>query len=261
MTGICGLCRCNRDLRDSHLLPAGAYRLARDPSALNPNPVLVSARGAVASSKQITAHFLCADCEQRFSSLGEAYVLTQCARPEGSFRIRETLRGMAPVATDGEVQVFDVGAARAEVQRFLYFAASVLWRAAAPVWPLSSAEKKCIVLGDRYGEAFRVYLLGEAPFPAEARLFVHVWSDDRIDFTSVVPSTYRIDGTYRHKFCIPGITFIAFVGGNASAKFDLGSLNGQEGSFMWICPWREDSLFASFGDLMKAALTKRRRPA
>lgn len=107
------------------------------------------------------------------------------------------------------------------------------------------SPKRCIVLGDKYLEECRRCLPGETAFPSRARLFMHVWSEDRIHFTSTVPVTFRVKGTYRHKFCIPGITFILFVGGKAATAFDAGALNGSSGALTWLCPWdrrSQDSL-------------------
>jgi hypothetical protein len=69
--GRCGLCQEVRALRESHLLPKALYKLARDPSRANPNPVLLAAGRASATSRQIADRFLCDDCEQRFSDRGE----------------------------------------------------------------------------------------------------------------------------------------------------------------------------------------------
>jgi hypothetical protein len=39
--GPCGLCKEVRALRESRLLPKAIYKLARDPSRANPNPVML----------------------------------------------------------------------------------------------------------------------------------------------------------------------------------------------------------------------------
>jgi len=94
--GQCGLCQERRELRESHLLPAALYRLARDPSRTNPNPVTVAGKRTSTTSRQIADHFLCIECEGRFSNGGERYVLAQCARPSGDFKVRELLEKATP---------------------------------------------------------------------------------------------------------------------------------------------------------------------
>src|SRR5262249_56303002 len=96
--GQCGLCQEVRALRESHLLPKALYKLARDPSRANPNPVLLAAGRASATSRQVAQRFLCDDCEQRFSDRGERYVVGQCPRPGGEFRRRPLLEGPKPDA-------------------------------------------------------------------------------------------------------------------------------------------------------------------
>ena len=71
----CGLCQLDRPLVDSHLLPAAAYKLAREPDRQNPNPIVVTPGHAGSSSRQISDEFLCRECEDRFSKRGERYVL------------------------------------------------------------------------------------------------------------------------------------------------------------------------------------------
>src|SRR5262245_63849308 len=78
--GVCALCRRQRELRDSHLLPAAIYKLLRDPQRPNPNPVMVTRKLAGTTSWQVKARLLCDECEQQFSRKGERYVLAQCAR-------------------------------------------------------------------------------------------------------------------------------------------------------------------------------------
>lgn len=257
--GRCGLCLNEAQLRDSHLLPASIYRLSREAASKNPNPVAVTRTGAVATSRQVSAHFLCDACEDRLSRGGETYVVAQCARPDGSFALRSLLMSMRPLMCDSVWSLFDISGTPAKIDQFLYFAASIFWRSSAKAWSSGGPPKKCIVLGQKYLEEFRRYLMGESSFPSRSRLFVHVWNEDTIHFTSSVPATFRVQRTHRHKFCIPGITFILFVGGNTTDNFDEGALNSSSGAFMWLCPWQEDSLFESFGRMVTRAIQARRR--
>ena len=138
MTGICGLCRLNRQLRDSHLLPAATYKLAREAERRNPNPVVVTAEHAGTTSNQVSDYFLCPDCEDRFSRLGERHVMGQCARRGGRFALRERLVATLPLYASDKFTVLQVDTLLgATVNHYLYFAASVFWRAAAKTWTLN----------------------------------------------------------------------------------------------------------------------------
>ena len=97
--GTCGLCRgTNKKLQDSHLYPASSYKQLRDPTAeTGPNPVSITRDKASTTSKQVTSYFLCSECEQRFSDHGERYVLAQCLREDGQFKLRELLEAASPL--------------------------------------------------------------------------------------------------------------------------------------------------------------------
>jgi hypothetical protein len=72
-----------------------------------------------------------------------------------------------------------------------------------------------------------------------------------IGFTTLAPCTARIDGERRHKFCIPGITLILFLGGLVPERHDRGALNSVHGKFMWLSPFADDSLFQGFANVVR----------
>ena len=108
-----------------------------------------------------------------------------------------------------------------------------------------------ISLGDQYQEQFRLYLLGNATFPQNARIVVHVSTEAQTDLLTIVsPCTTRVDGVRRYKFYIPGVLFILFLGQDVQKQFDAQALNGSQRQLMWLCPWQNDSLFAGLMDLV-----------
>jgi hypothetical protein len=242
IVGQCGLCLQPRVLRGSHLLPAALYNFVRDQSGgTDRNPVHVTARKTFTSSKQIKAPFLCDDCEEKFSGNGESYVLKQCNRQDGTFRLGETLQAPSrPVWEQGKYKLYDVAALLGNnTEQYLYFGASVFWRAAARSW----RGVNRINLGD-YQEEFRLYLLGDAKFPVYGRLIVHVSIED--DFTDVIlpPSTGRSKLGRLHRFYIPGIVFTLCLGREVLRnEYNAIALNSSKGKFMLLCPWKEDPLF------------------
>ena len=70
----CVLCRKERPLCDSHLIPASALRLIRARQERNPNPVNVSDTGHYTTSKPYKDYLLCEDCEKRFAARGEKWM-------------------------------------------------------------------------------------------------------------------------------------------------------------------------------------------
>src|SRR5262249_32091502 len=144
-------------------------------------------------------YFLCGDCESRFSRSGEHYVLSQCARWQG-FKLQSLLKSSVPIAMDEECMLYDASVVlSSKVDQYLYFAASVFWRAAARSWTLNGREIERLSIEDRYEEDLRQYLLKQAPFPNNGRIFLQVWGDKQIDFTTIPPCSYQMDGFIRYK--------------------------------------------------------------
>lgn len=211
----------------------------------------------VTSSKQISSPFLCADCELRFSANGENYVVTRCAKRNGSLELRELLQGASPLFADdmNQTAIYDVQQLLGtKVDHFLYFAASVFWRASAHRWKMGGEQIDQISLGAKYQKEFRSYLLGQADFPQNARVHIYVSNETRIPPTLItVPTTARLDSVHRHKFCIPGVLFILFLGSDVSKKADEFALNGSKKQIMRLCSWQNDSHFRGFLQRMQTA--------
>lgn len=166
MPSECGLCQQMADLRESHFLPRALYRLAREPRADDPNPIVVTERRATHTSRQVMDDFLCAACEDRFSAYGERHVLSQVARPHGVFRLRDLVR-QAPIVARGERWEFhDVsGSQEVDPEKYLYFAASIFWRSAARRWRCYGQQTTRLPLSEKFQEEFRQYLVGGSGFP------------------------------------------------------------------------------------------------
>ena len=253
--GRCGLCLQNKDLQESHFFPAALYKLSRDPSrGTDPNPVVVTRKRSRTTSDQVFRHFLCRDCEGRFSKKGEHPVLAQCARQNGSFRLRDLLESASPILSTNQYKVFDVQPLLGNnIENYLYFAASIFWRASACSWRMETDYVGKISLGTKYQEEFRHYLLGQKPFPPKARIFVHVSSENPPDLITVFPCTTRVGLARRHKFYIPGLLFTLFLGSDVPQRFDAWALNGTQRQLMWLCSWQDNALFLSSLNLVKGS--------
>src|SRR4051812_38102324 len=97
--GKCALCLETRELRKSHFLPAGFYRIMRE-GAPTENPVLVNKTSAFMSSAQVKAYLLCGECEQRFNQAGEDWVLKNCWRSATEFHLHSRLMGATPLVDE-----------------------------------------------------------------------------------------------------------------------------------------------------------------
>jgi hypothetical protein len=120
---------------------------------------------AVRTSKQWKDYLLCQDCELRFSTGGEQWVLEHCFQRPGKFPLQQMLLS-APVQQELETG-WVIETARIpgiEPARLAYFAVSVFWRAAVHAWEVRGRLADRVKLGTRYEEKARRYLLGTPSF-------------------------------------------------------------------------------------------------
>lgn len=236
MIGECRLCRQERVLRSSHLMPKALFRLLRDGE--NCNPIVTSKAISRETSEQVTQHLLCDECEGRFSRQGESHVLRNCWRKGSGFYLRDNLNEENRLILHNEVSVHDTRSIpHIKVDHFTYFAVSLVWRMAAAIW----RDQQGVFLGTSLGpylEPIRKYLLGVAELPETVTVFVHVSSEKIPDNIATTPMMTRQNCVTRHKFYVPGLLFAVFVGKNFSRKMTSLSTEGM----VWLCPFRSDGL-------------------
>jgi len=210
-TGACPLCkRDGQVLQNSHYHPAAVYRVLREETKANPNPLKLTKRGVLQDSLQVTDYLLCWDCEQRFNKNGENWFLAHCWR-RGEFRLASILDSATPQPTGPATQTLIYHAARIlgpGLNALPYFAASMFWRASAHRWQ----GTKGIALG-LYEEQFRRYLMGEAQFPSGCALLVYVPPNEPL-LAGLVLSPYggRREQYHLWKLPVLGVTFHLLVG-------------------------------------------------
>jgi hypothetical protein len=209
--GVCKLCRQEKDLQDSHLIPAAIIRRLREPSLDNPNPIIVTGKVAVQSPRPIKDYVLCNVCEGLFSKKGEMWVIGNMARDD-KFLLLDALEKSKPIAADNEIAVY-AGAQIPEidVDKLVYFALSVFWRSAVHKWRGFSGPIPSIELGP-YQEPIRTFLLGNGPFPVHMVLLVSVWPTRNAYQGTYTPRRGRETRFHTFTFYIPGIEFSLCVG-------------------------------------------------
>jgi hypothetical protein len=199
--GVCGLCDKEGVLQDSHLLPKWAYKRVRNADDKGADPINIADGSAHQTSKQITQHLLCAECEGRFSRR-EDYVARITGWSEGK---PSTIYQVPRQDTPHHKLVKLVG--ELDPERLAYFAASVIWR--------SHAMNRGNHLG-AYAQSFVDFLLERAPFPPHAALSLGIL--EPADLTQLPqswvtePSSTRADAVRVHGFMVCGLIFRCFVG-------------------------------------------------
>lgn len=219
MIGKCKLCLTdNIELKDSHFLSAGIYRILRDELEKNPNPWLITQKGAVQTSRQMKAHLLCQDCEQRISRNGEDWVLRNCLRKDGAFPIASVLAARMPdLTSDATTTKVYYSAAIREINipALAYFAASIFWRGSIHGWNQDGSIP--VYLGP-FQEAFRQHLMGTHSFPKDCVLLVTVREGKEISRLTYAPIGERRGRVHIYKFPMPGFGFSMTVSKNIPAK-------------------------------------------
>jgi hypothetical protein len=195
-------------------MPKALYRLLRSPELVNPHPTMISNDAILETSHQAKTFLLCSACEQRFHRNGEDWMLRNCCRAPDQFRLRDILFESSPVYDDGEVRVYSArNIVGIDTAKLVYFAISVFWRAAVARWFVESTRLDPLELGEYFEEQFRLYLLDESAFPADAALTTEVLSYHEASFGTVIfPYGGRQDEYRLYRFAIPGIRFDLFVG-------------------------------------------------
>jgi hypothetical protein len=161
----CRLCLQHRELKDSHLLPRSMYKLLRSPGTAEPNPLFIGSEKVGTNSGQYRDRLLCGECEDRFSKLGETWVMGNCWREDEIFLIRDALRAHTPTEhIPGILTVYEAASVPSiKTAHILYFAASVFWRAAVHRWRIPGHPTVVETTLGSYEEVMRGFLLQQAP--------------------------------------------------------------------------------------------------
>lgn len=210
MYGECRLCLQQSELQDSHLLPRALYRMiGRGSDRLHPDTVQLTLQSQRKSSEHARRHILCSRCEQRFNGNGEQWVLKNCYRGRGRFRLRTELRERTPLS-GAEIEAY--AGSKEEATRLGYFCLSVIWRASLCDWYCRGETYEQLSLGP-YQREIRKYLNGEIMVPERVGVLVLLSALERPVLAMSLPHSYRSDSRHCHRFQIPGMTFVASVGG------------------------------------------------
>jgi hypothetical protein len=210
-TGKCKLCLQTKALMNSHLMPAALYRKSRQEGAQNPNPIILTSRGSVRTSRQTRDYVLCGNCEGLFSRNGEKYVMGQVF-DGNKFPMLDTLHAVPSIKMGPNFEVYDQAMVPGiDRERLAYFALSVFWRASAHAWKRPDDSPITIDLGP-YSEVLRKFLLGETAFPENVVLHVIVCTDSMTQDIFYMPGLVRKQEERTYSFQARGLNFFMTVG-------------------------------------------------
>jgi len=229
--GDCRLCqKQNVNLCSSHLLPAAIarwIRISNRHSGSSKGPIHVTTDSIFQKDYKIADYLLCRNCEDRFNNGGELWVLDNTYRGSGRFQLQSALRslvndGRAIVLSQTVTIIPSRAAQDIELEKLIYFAISVFWRAGAHLW--KQIDPNQISLGP-YEEHLRLFLLAEALFPKSAALVVNVTDSSKPFLAAAYPYSGRLEAVRQHRFSIPGIAFWLYLGRLPTAMTQLCAAN------------------------------------
>ena len=213
-TDVCKLCLQVRPLCRSHLLPRQLYTLLHEPG--DPKHFTIRSKKLIRTTRQIHEHLLCEQCEERFNSGGERWVIANAPHPSGSFYLRDALRAATPNVRLNNSLAYSGTTPGVNIDKLVYFAASVFWRTTVGKWSLAErwfGNDDKLDLGKLYTEELRLFLLSERTFPPNAALVVYV-SDQPTPYASftVAGGGRQKEGYFQYSFQIPGMMFFIVLG-------------------------------------------------
>jgi hypothetical protein len=171
--GVCKLCLKKKPLCKSHLIPKGAYALCRSKTSKNPNPLLVTHKFFMQTSRQLKTELLCFDCEQLLRAKGEDWAIPQLAHVGGPFPFGDMLSATTPLFAEPDLTVYLLGTIpHVRVPNLIHFAMAIFWKASVHSW-VKKRGKPWLSL-KQHREPVRKFVSGEAEFPGEMALSLTV---------------------------------------------------------------------------------------
>jgi len=217
---ICKLCLKTKPIHKSHFMPSALYPKHRKPSYATRH----SSGPLDSKERQVKSHLLCFDCEQRFDSNGEAEVL-HWINPKGKqFRLAERLavalpRHFTPEDRDQSALRFSGDDIGVNMDKFAYFAISIVWRGAVCDWTMPDGTLRPHDASGGFLEPMRLYLLGLLPLPQDTSVIVIVGSDGESRKVWTTPQTDVEAGCLNFRFLTFGVMFRVMMGFGQSQYF------------------------------------------
>jgi len=192
-------------------MPRGVYKALREPHSAVRHPVLITASTTLQTSAQVHDYLLCKTCEIRFAQNGEDWVMKNGPHRNGRFPLREALL-RSPIKSTiptGDIykQPFDPAF---ELEKLIYFAASVFWRASVHHWNPGQNLTTRAPLICEIQERLRLFLLHADGFPTEAVLLISVTASKPLAHCILPTPMVRASQAATangHGFAIPGLQF------------------------------------------------------
>jgi hypothetical protein len=256
--GTCRLCLLEAaDLCDSHYIPRAMYKYNRAAELRTPHPVVLAGGKPKQGTAQIRDYVLCQGCENRFRLNGETWVLANIPHDYGGpFPLQVAANAIAPTIIESDrILIAGKTTPGFDIEKLIYFAASIFWRGAAHRWgPVDGSEVPVVHLGP-YQEELRLFLLGQAPFPADVSLTVMLWPFEKVPPAALFPCASPVTGWKRYWFYISGLGFVLDFGKSVPTTIRSRSTSHSPEQFVTISKQFGDMVWKSMRELVGNAFS------
>jgi hypothetical protein len=205
----CPLCSAEKDagdFRKSHFIPASLYHSGKKGLQFG------TRSGSGKMERHIKDLLLCDTCEHLLDEGGESYVLSHiAAKVTDEFPLHLKLRLALARESYPDLSRFSGGDLGIDMEKFAYFAMSIVWRAAVHDWEMPDGTmlpRKAI--GD-FEPPIRKYLLG-GEFPPDTSVIVIVCTDGRARRIWTTPTILIEANCLNFRFLARGVFFRVMMG-------------------------------------------------
>lgn len=216
--GLCKLCREDKELRESHYMPAALY-------PTNAKELIFTTQVATHTDRfEVTQYLLCDHCEQRFSKYGESEVLRLVAaklvsKKPHEFPLLELLTAKQPFHDSDGLRAYSADTVGIDAEKFAYFALSLAWRASITSWELPGGQWTTPIDIGAHQESLRAYLHEETPFPSDVAVIMTVCTDEETRRNWVIPTRSPQEGCETIVFCSCGFLLRIWFGPGIPERF------------------------------------------
>jgi hypothetical protein len=162
--------------------------------------------------RQLSAHLLCRECEERIAKLGEVPALALISRG-GTFPFLNRMMLSAPIETYTELAVYSGRTMGIDIDALVYYALSLAWRGAAKEWKTLKGQTTTASLGS-HEEPIRRYLAGEAALPENVFVVLTVCTDQAAQLIVNAPWPVPTPGNayLQVEMFVRGLWFVVLAG-------------------------------------------------
>ena len=246
-----------KDLVESHFMPAAAYKSLHATGLPVNEPMVMTGKHIFQSSRQITTEALCRDCEGRFNSGGEAWMVDRLATLT-AFPLRDMVLASQPILKEPDFAAFSCDRIPDfKLEKLLHFALGLFWKSAAITWPMRDGPVNRIELGP-YLEPLREFVLGTAPFPKGMCLIAFLDSSTPPLVAMTPPRQFNNEFFHLFVFYVNGLQCMLCVGKRAPAEFWHSCIATAPGHPIFLLPEAGNKMFAVMKPYTKNSVPSKR---